>query len=203
MYEALRQTDVFLANIDNVRDMTDQEKKDWKAQVTFLKGYYAFLLVQRYGPIVLPTEMVTPEATSEQLFLKRSKVEDCFNFILTLMNEAIPNLSERATENEWDQVDQVVAKAIKARVLFFRASPFFNGNNEYFGDFMDDDGQPFFPLTYDREKWKAAIDALTEAITAAEANGMGLYHYDKEPFLYDRTAFTANQERNTGMEGKS
>ncbi|HEY9560313.1 MAG TPA: RagB/SusD family nutrient uptake outer membrane protein [Anseongella sp.] len=194
MYEALRQTDVFLANIDNVRDMTDQEKKDWKAQVTFLKGYYAFLLVQRYGPIVLPTEMVTPEATSEQLFLKRSKVEDCFNFILTLMNEAIPNLSERATENEWGQVDQVVAKAIKARVLFFRASPFFNGNNEYFGDFMDDDGQPFFPLTYDREKWKAAIDALTEAITAAEANGMGLYHYDKEPFLYDRTAFTANQE---------
>src|SRR3546814_5344494 len=134
MYEALRQTDVFLANIDNVRDMTDQEKKDWKAQVTFLKGYYAFLLVQRYGPIVLPTEMVTPEATSEQLFLKRSKVEDCFNFILTLMNEAIPNLSERATENEWGQVDQVVAKAIKARVLFFRASPFFNWNNEYFGE---------------------------------------------------------------------
>src|SRR3546814_18585657 len=90
------------------------------------------------------------------------------------MNEAIPSLSERATENEWGQVDQVFAKAIKARVLFFRASPFFNGNNEYFGDFMDDDGQPFFPLTYDREKWKAAIDALTEAITAAEANGMGL-----------------------------
>src|SRR3546814_18540265 len=79
-------------------------------------------------------------------------------------------------------------------VLFFRASSFFNGNKEYFGDCMDDDGQPFFPLTYDREKWKAAIDALTEAITAAEANGMGLYNYDKEPFLYERTAFTANKK---------
>src|SRR3546814_13433360 len=121
MNEALRQTNVFLANIDNVRDMTDQEKKDWKAQVTFLKGYYAFLLVQRYGPIVLPTEMVTPEATSEQLFLKRSKVEDCFNFILTLMNEAIPNLSERATENEWGQVDQVVAR--RSRPGFSSSGP--------------------------------------------------------------------------------
>src|SRR3546814_16331739 len=111
------------------------------------------------------------------------------------MNEAIPSLSERATENEWGQVDQVFAKAIKARVLFFRASPFFNGNNEYFGDFMDDDGQPFFPLTYDREKWKAAIDALTEAITAAEATGMGLYHYDKEPFRLEK--------RRVGKEGFS
>ena len=194
LYEALRQTDVFLANIDNVRDMTDQEKADWKAQVTFLKGYYAFLLVQRYGPIVLPTEMVTPEATSEQLFLPRSKVEDCFNFIITLMDEAIPNLTERATENELGQVDQVAAKAIKARVLFFRASPFFNGNQEYFGDFMDTDGQPFFPMSYDKEKWKAAIDALEDAITTAEANGLGLYHYDKEPFIYDREAFNSNRE---------
>ncbi|QEC53078.1 putative outer membrane starch-binding protein [Anseongella ginsenosidimutans] len=194
LYEALRQTDVFLANIDKVRDMTDQEKKDWKAQVTFLKGYYAFLLVQRYGPIVLPTEMVTPEATSEQLFLPRSKVEDCFNFIITLMNEAIPNLTERATENELGQVDQVAAKAIKARVLFFRASPFFNGNQEYFGDFFDTDGQPFFPLDYDKEKWKAAIDALNDAIATAEGNGLGLYHYDKEPFIYDREAFNSNRE---------
>lgn len=194
LYEAIRQADVFLANIDKVRDMTDQEKKDWKAQVKFLKGYYAFLLVQRYGPIVIPTEMVTPEASAEQLFLPRSKVEDCFDFILTLMNEAIPELTERVAENELGQVDQVAAKAIKARVLLFRASPFFNGNQEYFGDFTDRDGQPFFPLSYDKEKWKAAIDALDDAISTAEANGLGLYHYDKEPFLYDRQAFNANRE---------
>ncbi|HYH56741.1 MAG TPA: RagB/SusD family nutrient uptake outer membrane protein, partial [Anseongella sp.] len=194
LYQAIRQADVFLANIDKVRDMSEQEKKDWKAQVKFLKGYYAFLLVQRYGPIVLPTEMVTPEATTDQLFLPRSKVEDCFNFILTLMDEAIPDLMERANENELGQVDQVAAKAIKARVLFFRASPFFNGNQEYFGDFLDTDGQPFFPMSYDKEKWKAAIDALDDAIATSEANGLGLYRYDKEPFIYDREAFNSNEE---------
>lgn len=194
MYEGIRQADVFLANIDNVRDMSDLEKKDWKAQVKFLKAYYLFLLVQRYGPVVLPEEMVTPEATSDQLFLPRSKVEDCFNYIITLMNEAVPDLTERAAENDMGQVDQVAAKAIKARVLFFRASPFFNGNKEYFGDFFDSDGQPFFPLTYDKEKWKAAIDALDDAITTAEGNGLGLYHYDKEPFIYDREDFNTNPE---------
>ncbi len=195
LYQGIRQADVFLANINNVRDMTEEEKLDWSAQVKFLKAYYCFLLVQRYGPIVIPDKMITPEATSEELFLPRSKVEDCFNFILALMDEAIPNLKERVTSNEFGQVDQVAAKAIKARVLYFRASPFFNGNQEYFGDFMDHDGQPFFPLVYDNEKWKPAIDAINDAIATAEANGLGLFQYEKEPFLYDRPAFEANADK--------
>lgn len=194
LYEGLRQCDVFLENIGLVRDMGDQEKREWSAQVTFLKGYYAFLLVKQYGPIVLPTEMITPEATKEQLFLQRSKVEDCFAFILARMDEAIPNLPERSTESNMGQVDQVSAMAIKARVLFFRASPFFNGNQEYFGDFMDHDGQPFFPLQYDGEKWKQALDAINESIALCERNGLGLYKFEKEPFIYDRAAFEANRE---------
>ncbi|MCS4227234.1 RagB/SusD family nutrient uptake outer membrane protein [Sphingobacterium sp. BIGb0165] len=195
LYQGIRQCEVFLANIDKVRDMTDGEKAEWKAQVKFLKGYFAFLLIQRYGPIVLPTGLASPTSTPEELFLNRSKVEDCFNYVLNLMNEAIPNLTERVSSNNLGQIDQVAAKAIKARVLVFRASPFFNGNREYFGDFMDSDGQPFFPQAEDKEKWKAAIDALNESITLCEANGLGLYHFAKEPFIYDRPAFTANPER--------
>ena len=195
LYQGIRQCEVFLANIDKVRDMTEGEKAEWKAQVKFLKGYFAFLLIQRYGPIVLPTGLASPTSTPEELFLSRSKVEDCFNYVLNLMNEAIPNLTERVSSNNLGQIDQVAAKAIKARVLVFRASPFFNGNREYFGDFMDSDGQPFFPQAEDKEKWKAAIDALNEAITLCEANGLGLYHFAKEPFIYDRAAFTANPER--------
>jgi hypothetical protein len=194
LYEGIRQADVFLANIDKVRDMTEQEKADWSAQVKFLKAYYAFLLVQRYGPIVIPSKMATPESTTDELFLPRAKVEDCFDFIIALMDEAIPDLAERTSSNDMGQVDQVVAKAIKARVLFFRASPFFNGNLEHFGDFLDRDGQPFFPLDYDNEKWKEALDAINDAIAAAEANGLGLFRYEKEPYLYDRAAFDANGE---------
>ncbi len=192
MYQAVRQADVFLSNIDRVRDMMDAEKKDWKAQVKMLKAYYLFLLMQRYGPIVIPEKTASPESEKEELFLPRLKVEDCFNYILNLVNESIPDLKEKAGENDLGQIDQVVAKAIKARILFFRASPFFNGNSEYFGDFVDHDGQPFFPLEYNREKWKEAIDAINEAIIAAEANGRGLYTFDREPYLYDRDAYTRN-----------
>ncbi len=194
LYQAVRQADVFLANIDRVKDMTDDEKKDWKAQVKMLKAYYLFLLVQHYGPIVLPVKTASPESEKDDLFMPRSKVEDCFNFILKLANEAIPDLKERAAENDLGQIDQVVAKAIKARILFFRASPFFNGNNEYFGDFMDHDGKPFFPLTYNKEKWKEVIDATNEAIAIAEANGRGLYTFERDPYTFDRDAFTRNHD---------
>lgn len=194
LYQGIRQADIFLQNIDNVRDMSSQEKADWKAQVKFLKAYYAFLLIRQYGPIVLPEKTITPESVKDDLFLPRTKVEDCFNFVINLMDEAIPDLKERANENDLGQVDQKAAKAIKARVLFYRASPFFNGNQEYFGDFLDADGQPFFPTQYDKEKWKDAIDAINDAITAASANGVKLYAYDKFPYLYDRQDYDANTE---------
>lgn len=194
LYQGIRQTDVFLANIDKVRDMQEAEKKDWKAQVKMLRAYYMFLLVQRYGPIVIPEKMAQPESQPAELFLPRSKVEDCFQAILKLVDEAIPDLKERAAENDAGQIDKIVASAIKARILFFRASPFFNGNREYFGDFVDHDGKPFFPLEYDKEKWKEAIDAINAAITIAESNGRRLYNYTREAYIYDREAFDKNRD---------
>lgn len=194
LYQGIRQTDVFLANIDRVRDMQDGEKKEWKAQVKMLKAYYMFLLVQHYGPIVIPDKMATPESSPEDLFLPRSKVEDCFQYILNLINEALPDLNERADANNKGQIDQIVARAIKARILFFRASPFFNGNQEYFGDFFDHDGQPFFPMEYKQEKWKEALDAINEAIALAEGNGHRLYNFTRDPYSYDRSAFSVNND---------
>lgn len=193
LYQGINQCEIFLHYIDLVRDMTEVEIREWKAQVKFLKAYYCWLLVQRYGPIVLPAEsVIDPSAPSGSLFLPRIKVDSCFNYIINLMNEAIPDLTERAATNNQGQIDQIAANAIKARVLLFRASPFFNGNREYYGDFYDQDGNPFFPLEFDKNKWKDAIDALTDAITIAEKNGKALYTYEKEPYLYDLQAFEQN-----------
>ena len=195
LYRAIRQTNVFLELIDRVPDMTEAEKKNWKAQVKFLKGYYSFLLIKRYGPIVLADELIAADATKDQLFQKRAKVDESFDFVIKLMDEAIPDLTERVPSTLLGQVDQIAAKAIKARVMLFRASPFFNGNREYFGDFFDHDGEPFFPLDYNKEKWKDAIDAIDAAITACESAGIELYTNSKPPYLFDREDFADNPEK--------
>lgn len=195
MYEAMRQADIFLENIGNVKDMTDQEKREWSAQVKFLKAYYAFQLVKQYGPIVIMKKTANPESTKDELFIPRSTVKESFDFILGLIEEAMPDLKERVLENDLGQIDRVAAKAIKARILVYQASPFFNGNMEFFGDFVNAEGEPFFPMNYDKEKWKLALDALNEAIALAEQNGMGMYTYPKEAFLYDRESFNKNPDK--------
>ncbi|MFV0419414.1 MAG: RagB/SusD family nutrient uptake outer membrane protein [Dysgonomonas sp.] len=195
LYRGIRQADIFLANIDRVRDMDEVEIKDWKAQTKFMKAYYLFLLVQKYGPIVIPEAMVTADSTNEELFLPRKKVEFCFDYILKLIEEAIPDLSVKAKEINAGQVDQLVARSIKARILLFRASPFFNGNMEYFGDFNDHDGQPFFPLEYKKEKWDDALKAVNAAIDSCKMFGISIYEYSKDPYPYDREDAIANPDK--------
>jgi hypothetical protein len=197
LYQAIRSANIFIDNIDMVEDMSENEKKDYKAQAKFLKAYYHFLLLQQYGPIVIVDESVPLDALAEDLFHKRSKVEDCMNFIIRLVNEAIPDLKERASLNDLGQVDRVTALSIKTRIMLFRASPFLNGNSEYYEDFLDSDGQPFFPMKYEHEKWKDVIDAANEAIALCLANGIDLYEYEKAPYLYDRDDYEANEKMKT------
>jgi hypothetical protein len=194
-YEAIRQTNVFLDHVDGIHDMSEPEKAEWKAQATFLKAYYHFLLLQKYGPVVIADKTIAPDALASDLFQSRSKTEACFDYIIRLINEAIPDLNERTNETNLGMVDRMVALSIKARILLFRASPFYNGNKEYFGDFLDRDGQPFFAIgEYDKEKWKEALDAINEAIALCKSNGKDLYTFDGEPYVHDREAWESNNE---------
>ncbi|MDR2003085.1 MAG: RagB/SusD family nutrient uptake outer membrane protein [Prevotella sp.] len=195
LYQGIRSANTFLEYIDMVEDMTETEKKEWKAQVKFLKAYFHFLLLRQYGPIVIMDQSVPLDALSEDLFQKRSKVEDCFNYIINLMNEAIPDLQERTNLTELGLVDRLGAAAIRARVMLFRASPFYNGNSEYFGDFLDFDGKPFFNMQYDHERWKEAADAAEEAIALCRTNGTDrLYEYTGAVILADQDDYDANTE---------
>jgi hypothetical protein len=178
LYQGINQTNIFLANIDLAADLDETTKKDWTAQVKFLKAYYHFLLMQHYGPIVLSDQVISPEETNEEImFPKRRKIDECFDFIIKLINEAIPDLRVTTSETDLGQVNKSIATAIKARIMVTRARPFFNGNQTIFGDFYDSDGQHFFPQQESKEKWQEAITAINEAIATCTTGGFGIYKY--------------------------
>ena len=79
-----------------------------------------------------------------------------------------------------------MAKALKAKILLYRASPFFNGNSEFYSNFKNAAGEPYFPQTYDKEKWKEALDATEIAIEAAEAQGKKLYEFSGQVKFWDQ-----------------
>ncbi|MDR2423632.1 MAG: RagB/SusD family nutrient uptake outer membrane protein [Prevotellaceae bacterium] len=190
LYSAIRTANIFIEKINEVTDMSQKEIAEWKAQAKFLKAYYHFLLLRSYGPIIISDKAVSADAVGDDMYQKRSKVDDCFDYIVRTINEAIPDLKPVSSATEVGQVNQVVAKSIKARILLYRASPFYSGNRDYYEDFLDFDGKPYFAV-YDqpedtRRKWKDALDAIDTAIVACRKVGVAMYEYEKPVFVYDR-----------------
>ncbi len=66
--------------------------------------------------------------------------------------------SRNTGRNEYGLATSTAAKAFKARLLLYAASPLFNGNSDY-SDFKNHDGTLLMNLTYDPNKWKIAADA--------------------------------------------
>ncbi|MDD4593447.1 MAG: RagB/SusD family nutrient uptake outer membrane protein [Parabacteroides sp.] len=195
LYEGIRQCNIFIDHIHLPSNMDEAEREDWKAQAKFLKAYYHFLLIQQYGPIVIRDESLSLEAPPEELYQNRSKLEDCFDYVVSTMDEAIPYLKDQSLTEDSGQIDKIGAKAIKARVLLFRASPFYNGNSDYYSNFLDSDDEPFFPQVYDINKWKDVIDACNDALVTSVEFNKGLFRFEGEPYLFDRDAFEINNER--------
>jgi len=196
LYQGIRSCNIFLDKISITSDLTPVERADWAAQVKFLKAYYHFLLLRSYGPIIIADKELGANAVGEEMYPFRSKVEDCFDYIIALIDEAIPDLKETTSKAELGMVNQVIAKAIKARILVTRASPFYSGNRNYFEDFLDYDGKPYFDVfateEQTRQKWSKALEAVNEAIAACNTTGVQLYHYNGPIYGYDREADTIN-----------
>jgi hypothetical protein len=165
LYEGIRQCNVFLENIGRVPDMDDAEKERWKGEVLFLKAYYHFYLLRMFGPIPLIKENVPVDASYGDVYPTRNTVDDCFNYILELIDEATPLLPEQVYSlEEYGRISKAVAYAEKAVILTEAASPLFNGNTDYVG-FKNNRGEELFNGTKSVEKWQKAADACLEAIT--------------------------------------
>lgn len=203
LYEGIRQCNVLIDNIGRVPDMTQSEKDRWIAEVQFLKAYYNFWLVRMYGPIVLMKENIPVAAGTEAVRLPRSPVDSCFDYIVHLLDKAIPDLPDRVTSEatELGRATKAIALSVKAQVLVTAASPLFNGNNDYKG-LTNNDGTPLFNTTYDPKKWPRAAAACKEAVEFCESLGYHLYYFTPNLTQFDLsdTTLTKMSIRNAMCE---
>lgn len=59
-YKGIRQASIFIQNIDMNTKYTEEERADMKAQARFVRAYYYWLLLRKYGPVpLLPDEGLT------------------------------------------------------------------------------------------------------------------------------------------------
>ncbi len=178
-YLNIRHCNTFIARIDDVYDLTPDEKAEYKAEAKAIKAWYYFQLIKTYGPIVLMPENIDVNADITSMQLARSPIDECFNACITLLDEAILHIDplNRRALSRAGFLNREACYAYKAKILMYAASPLFNGNDWYSG-FNNRNGKPLFSQSADPQKWEKAAKAIDEAIEYCEANGRELIKYN-------------------------
>jgi hypothetical protein len=177
LYEGIRHCNIFMENIDRVPDMTNAEKEKWKGEVLFLKAYYHFYLLRMFGPIPLIKGNVPVTADFGDVYPTRNTVDDCFAYVVELLDEAIKRLPAQVSMNqEYGRITQPIAYCQKAIVLVEAASPLFNGNADFAG-FQNILAEELFDKEEKIEKWQKAAKACEIAVKVCDSLKYKLYTF--------------------------
>jgi len=175
-YRFIGQCLLFLQELEKIDPSLVPEKtlNEWEAEAKFLIAYYHFLLVRNYGPVILVKEEPSLTTPADQ-YAARSPYDECVDYVCQMFDEAAAELPATRINENYGLATSVAAKALKARMLLYAASPLFNGNSEFYSNFVNKDGTALMPQAYSAEKWQKAKVAYEEAIRAAEGAGHSLY----------------------------
>jgi hypothetical protein len=179
LYKGIRQCYIFINRIDAVAGIDTAIKTQYKAEANFLIGYYHFLLIRMYGPVVIVDHEFDINIPAAQ-YPTRATYDESVDFAVAKLDEAAQTLPPSVSSADYyGRATSVIAKAVKARLLLYAASPLFNGGGgveeSLFTDFKNDQGTDLISTVYKSQKWTRAANAAKEAIDAAEATGFKLY----------------------------
>lgn len=172
-YTAIRRTNLYLEQSGNVdlnmyklnpdataqqtyRNMTADLQR-WRYENRFLRAYFYFDLVTRYGGVPLITKTL---GLSDSLNLSRNSYDECVQFIVSECDSAAANLGATVTDNDLGRATKGAALALKSRMLLYYASDLNNKGHV-------------------KERWIAAAKAAKEVIDLnvyqLEGNYRGLF----------------------------
>ena len=166
-YELFRKVNIFLRGIDRVPFMVTYKRFDGdepqryanllKAEARFIRAWFYFQMVERYGGVTLIGDKVYN--IEDNLELPRNSFEECVNYIVNELDAVKDSLYEvpipSPAVNAHHPTKQA-AQALKSRVLLYAASPLFNESPIEPGNTL------VGYAAYDRNRWKLAADAARE-----------------------------------------
>lgn len=173
MWGAIRHAWLFYENVDRVPDMDAAEKSRLKAEAKMIIAVYYSHMLRHFGALPVVDHAIDPEDIN---LPARATLQETVDFIIGLLNDAIncPEFPWRIAEEDmgnWDgRMTKAGAMALKVRVLLFVASPIFNSDEPYYQGEASSKFMTWYG-NYDRERWKAVIDACEEFFTTMNGNG--------------------------------
>jgi len=173
-YQGIRRANLFMetANSDKVNldpfkgtanyQVRIDDINRWKSEARFLRAFYYFELIKRYGGVPLITSLVDQIIVPD---LKRNSLKECIDFISSecdLAAASLPVSSGAYAAADQGRATKAAALALKSRVLLYAASDLFN-TVSWAGGYAN----PLLislPAGDRAARWKAAADAAKAVI---------------------------------------
>ena len=176
LFIGIRQAWIFYNNVHTTPGLSQAVINDMRAQAQFLIAYYHWLLLRKYGPIII-VDHEFDLAMHPSDFPARTPYHEAVEWIAERFLHAAAGLPTSRPPAELGLATSIAAKAIRARMLLYAASPLFNSpeNARLFGDFRNPDGTLLIPAEFDPLRWVRAREANRLAIDAAHAAGHRLF----------------------------
>lgn len=178
VWETVHHCWLLIENIDNVPGLSEAEKKNMIAQAKCIMASRYFDLYSVYGG--LPIVSHTYTGTEGDLSTRRATAENTANYMVKLLDEAIPDLLwayngstiETDATNNTGRWTAAGAMALKAKVLLFNASPIYNADQPYYNGTTDAEKDSIvWHGGFKQERWERALQACKDFFAANAANG--------------------------------
>ncbi len=163
------------AHPNPTQNVTEKDIETMKDECRFLIAYYYWVMTEAYGSVPYFDDMVDVNAPQDQLMRGQRSFDETVDWIDQQMVDLSKRLPEKWDDKFFGRATSIMCLAVRARMLLFAASPLVNGN-EWYKEFLNNDGKERFNTTYDATKWTRAAKACKELIDAAHAAGHGLYY---------------------------
>lgn len=179
MYIIIRKANIILARMDEVRDMTQLDRRDMLGYVYFMRAYAYYHLAVKYGPAVLVgDEPMLNNEESQYYDRPRATFDETIDYICAELEKAANYLPhpEMIAVSDFGRPHSSAAYGLIARLRLLQASPLFNPKPDnraaiiYFSNWTrSTDGVHYVAQTYDERRWAVA------AAAARKIMDMGIY----------------------------
>lgn len=120
-YDRIRDLNNMLEQLPNYRDSYKEEEYNaYLGEARFLRAFYYFGIVKRYGGVPIVDKVLDPKAPLEKLQQPRNTEYDCWKFIYDDLKFAMENAT--ASKDEVGRANRYAAAALMSRAMLYAGS---------------------------------------------------------------------------------
>jgi hypothetical protein len=117
-YASIRNINIFLNRVDNVKGADQKTVERLKGEMKFIRAKAYADLINLFGGVPIITNVY---GLNDEFNEKRASYEDCVNFIVKELDEATEMVPLTVSSDNWGKVIKGACLALKSEVLLYAA----------------------------------------------------------------------------------